>query len=105
MHHEPFDPDSSRWRFPKGGPLSMANMALPWIVFHRDREKFERNFPELQIKEINLHTPFCYLLSGGVSFRGSVPGFLFGACRLLEDLVRPWIGSWAMFATIVLVRK
>ncbi len=105
MHHEPLEPNADNWCFSKGGPLSMANMALPWIVFNRDREIFERDFSEWHLKNIRLHTPFCYLLSGGASFRGLVPGFLFGMCRFLENLMEPWIKSWAMFATIVLVRK
>jgi len=105
LHHEPFDPLAEQWEFCQGGPLSQANQALPWIVFERDRETFEQRFPQWEISEISLHTPFCYLLSGGVSLRSFMPGFLYGACRRVEDFFQPWMHAWAMFAKIVLVRK
>ena len=105
LHHELFDSDIKDWNFRKGGPLSQANSALPWIVFDRDREKFIQEFPEWKIKEIELHSPFCYLLSGGVSFRSPMPGCLFRMCQRIEDALKPWMNSWAMFTKIVLLRK
>jgi SAM-dependent methyltransferase len=42
FHHEPFKPSSS-WKFRSTGPLTGANSALPWILFYRDRKKFEKN--------------------------------------------------------------
>src|SRR5262245_49503778 len=44
LHHEPFHPEASTWEFSSTGPLSGANGALPWILFERDREIFEREF-------------------------------------------------------------
>jgi SAM-dependent methyltransferase len=52
LHHEPFDTASEYWGFPAAGPLSGANGALPWIVFHRDRARFEKEFPSLEIREV-----------------------------------------------------
>lgn len=54
IHHEPFRPQAREWSFPSAGPLSGANGALPWIVFVRDRSKFESGFPELAIDQIRL---------------------------------------------------
>lgn len=105
LHHEPFDPGAKEWEFPKGGTLSHANSALPWIVFKRDREKCKQEFPEWKIHEIELHSPFCYILSGGVSFTSSMPGCLFKMCQRIEDSLKPWMHSWAMFAKVVLMRK
>jgi len=105
FHHEPFDMNTDRWDFPQGGPLSQANSALPWIIFHRDKAVFQKEFPEWNIKEIKLHTPFAYLLSGGVSLRSLVPGFSFPVCRLFEYFLRPVMKSLAMFATIILDRR
>jgi hypothetical protein len=105
MHHEPFDTRCSGWDFPQGGPLSKANQALPWIVFQRDRLLFERMFPQWDIAKINLHSPFCYLLSGGVSLRSFMPGSLFGMWRAIEDKLQPCMHLLAMFAKVVLLRK
>ena len=105
LHHEPFLPDSPDWHLPGGGPLSMANQALPWIVFKRDQEKFHQQCPQWQIKAIELDYPFCYLLSGGLAYRSFMPGFLFETWRAIENCLQPWMHTWAMFAKIVLLRN
>jgi SAM-dependent methyltransferase len=105
LHHEPFQPKARDWHFSRGGPLSQANSALPWIVFDRDRAVFEQEFPQWHLKEIILHTPFRYLLSGGVSHRSLMPGCLFKVWRRIEDILAPCMHLWAMFATVKLERK
>lgn len=105
LHHEPFLPDAETWRFQTSGPLSGANGALPWIIFERDRQEFERQFPEWRIGSIKLMMPFRYLVSGGVSMRPLMPGWSFGLWRKLESLLSPWMGSLAMFAFIELWRE
>lgn len=104
LHHEPFDPEAPVWELPSGGPLSNANVALPWIIFERDRGQFERELPEWQIRAIKAGMPFCYLVSGGVSLRSLMPGWSFGYWRQIESSLQPWMKTWAMFAQIVLVR-
>lgn len=105
LHHEPFDPETPIWELPSGGPLSTANGALAWIIFQRDRERFEREHPEWQIRHIEPVMPFRYLLSGGVSLRSLMPGWSFGFWRQMEDSLSRWMATWGMFAQIVLVRK
>lgn len=105
LHHEPFDPGATSWRFERGGPLSSANVALPWILLVRDRERFERAFPELRVVEPHLTMPIRYLLSGGVSMRPLVPSWSFVPLRVAEEMCRPFMSSMAMFAHIVLVRR
>jgi SAM-dependent methyltransferase len=105
LHHEPFEAEVKNWDLPPGGPLSQANSALPWIVFERDRKIFDREFFEWKIKKIVLHTPFCYILSGGVAFRSLTPGFFYNLCRRIEGLLASRMNTWAMFATITLIRK
>ena len=102
LHHEPFRPEATEWEFATSGPLSGSNQALPWIVFHRDRTIFEREFPQWQIELVRPFMPVRYLISGGVSMRSLVPGFSFGLIKALE---RPFESSMAMFAHIVLRRR
>jgi SAM-dependent methyltransferase len=104
LHHEPFEPDAADWAFPAGGPLSAANTALPWIIFQRDRARFEREFPEWRLIGTRPFMPFRYLLSGGVSARGLTPAWTFGLWRGLEALLEPWMERLGMFAHIVLER-
>lgn len=105
LHHEPFDPDANDWHFQNGGPLTSANSALPWIVFDRDRQKFEDGFPEWQVKRIDLHTPFCYLLSGGLTFKNPLPARWYPLCRRFEKRLQSFNHLLSMFATIVLRRR
>jgi SAM-dependent methyltransferase len=99
LHPEPFEPDGG-WVIPGTGPLSGANGALPWILFERDRERFQREFPEWRIESIELLMPFSYLLSGGVSLRALVPGWIYRPMRWIEDKFNQ--RRWAMFALIKL---
>mgnify|MGYP006430098977 CR=1 FL=1 len=74
FHHEPFDPEAEEWRLPDGGPLSMANGALPWIVFKRDWATItSKRFPQLTLQQIVLCYPLLYLLSGGLSYPQLLP--------------------------------
>ena len=104
FHHEPFDVETENWEIPSGGPLTQSNQALPWIVFERDRAIFEEEFHHLRLESVIPHTPFRYILSGGVSFRSLMPVYLFGVWSRFEELLEPWMKYIAMFATITLVR-
>ena len=104
FHHEPFDP-SAGWALPPGGPLSTANGALPWIVFKRDAALFRSEFPDLQVKNISYLAPFRYLISGGLSLRQLLPGFMYQPVKWLEWLLSPlqaWLG---LFMLIVLKKR
>jgi SAM-dependent methyltransferase len=100
LHHEPFRPDSAEWEFPSTGPLSGANGAMPWIIFHRDRARFEKEFPALQVRSVTPMMPFRYLVSGGVSMRALSPGWSFPIWRGIEAALRPVRNAIAMFARI-----
>lgn len=101
FHHEAFDP-KARWTFESKGPLSTANGALPWIIFHRDRNEFINQFPELEIIKTQFHTPLRYLISGGFTLRQLAPSWSYFLVKGFEFLLWPlnrWLG---MFETIVL---
>lgn len=104
LHHEPFLPEAADWAFPSSGPLSGANGALPWIVFARDRQKFESEFPSLKIQQIRPFMPFRYLLSGGVALRSLVPGFTYPFWRWLEGSLNGSMNHLAMFAAVSIQR-
>lgn len=99
FHHEPFEP-SWDWDFPLSGPMSGANGALPWIVFERDASRFKDTFPALDIKSVKFHTPFIYLVSGGVSFRQLLPDFAYGLVHFFDRLLSGIFPQISMFSTI-----
>ena len=104
LHAEPLRPKARSWSLPSNGPLSEANIALPWIIFKRDRERFERELPQWATESIQLLMPFRYLLSGGARARSLAPGWSFGPWRAVERLLQPLMPLLAMFAKIVLQR-
>lgn len=68
FHHEPFDERAPWEREGEGRHLSDSNQALAHIVFERDREVFEREFPQLALERIAKHTFASYIVSGGLSY-------------------------------------
>lgn len=99
LHPEPFEPLAG-WEIPAIGALSGANGALPWIVFERDAALFAERFPRWRIARVAPIMPFAYVLSGGVSMRGLLPGWLYRPVRALESRLQP--SRWGMFALIEL---
>ena len=102
LHHEPFSPNVAEWAFAGQGTLSDANGALPWIVFKRDKNRFEALFPDLRIEQISPMMPLSYILSGGISMRAFLPGWSFDFIRSLEKMTVE--KSMAMFVSIVITK-
>jgi len=100
LHHEPFHPEAGEWEFPSAGPLSGANGALPWMLFARDRARFDREFPEWRIEFIRPLMPISFVVAGGVSMRALAPGWIYRPLRMIEAP----LGRAAMFAHILLRR-
>jgi SAM-dependent methyltransferase len=104
LHHEPFRPDAKEWAFDSEGPLSGANGALAWIVFRRDRERFEAMFPKLNLERFEPHTPLRYWLSGGLKRWTLLPGFAFRLATWIDRLLVRISPGFASFVDIELVR-
>ena len=101
FHHEVFD-TQAQWELEEIGPVSHGNGAIPWIIFSRDREIFEDEFPSLRIVRMRNHTPLRYLLSGGLTLRQLVPSFTYPAVKAIEYLLSPANNFLGMFQTIEL---
>jgi hypothetical protein len=105
LHHEPNDYHMNRWEFPQVGPLSSANTALPYLMFDRDREMFEKEFPDLKIEQRRYHTFVLYGLSGGVGFRFSMPGWTYKPIALVEKLLTPFMRTGLGTMQTITLRK
>ena len=103
-HHEPFDPKDG-WYIQGDKAMSCANLALPWIIFERDRSIFESKFPNLVIKRIELHSPIIFQISGAGAYNTFLPGFSFPLFKFIELLLKPFNRQLAMWMTIVLEKK
>ena len=104
FHHEPFDELGSR-EIKAGNPLSHSNQALPYIYFERDLDLFKKEYPALKIKEVNYHSPFSYVISGGVSRSAMLPYFLYPLVKFKEWLLTPFSRQLGLFCTVVVEKK
>jgi SAM-dependent methyltransferase len=104
LHHEPFDNSAAEWRFVTTGPLSGANGALPWLVFVRDRERFHRLFPRLEIVGYSPHTPLGYWLAGGLKRWNLIPRRAIGIVERLDRLLLRCSSGFGSFADIEIVK-
>jgi SAM-dependent methyltransferase len=96
FHHEPYWDECQEWPFAQTDSMMDSNQALSWMVFHRDRVRFEKLHPQLKV-ETTAHLPWlAYLVSGGVTMRQLVPGFLYGPIRGLEYLLSPLAPALAL---------
>ena len=89
FHHEPYDDRLAEWRFEQGDSMMDSNQALTWMVFVRDRARFESRYPGLQIECLDLMPWFTYFVSGGVTMRYIIPGLLDWPLIGIEWLIGP----------------
>ncbi len=100
FHHEPFDEKAGR-QIQAGNPLSNSNQALPYIYFERDLDLFKSEYPKLKITKVNYHSPFSYIISGGVSRSAMLPSFLYPLVKFKEWLFSPFSKQLGLFCTVV----
>ena len=101
FHHELFDPEA-QWGLKEPGPVSHGNGAMPWIIFSRDRQIFEKEFPRLRIVRMRNHTPLRYLLSGGLTLRQLMPSFTYPLIKAIEYIMSAINNLLGMFQTCLL---
>ncbi|MEK7517660.1 MAG: class I SAM-dependent methyltransferase [Patescibacteria group bacterium] len=90
-HFEYFDDRVTEWKNESQDRMTRANMALAWVVFVRDRKRFERKYPSLKIINIRYHSFISYFVTGGMGYRPFLPSFAQPFVDLIEWIVRPWM--------------
>lgn len=88
------------------GPMSDANQALSYVVFKRERVRFDLLFPELELVEMQpIRNYVRYLVSGGVNFRQLLPDASIPLLRAIETALSPMRGLLALHHVIVLRKR
>jgi SAM-dependent methyltransferase len=105
LHHEPFRPGATDWRFESTGPLSGANGALAWIVFVRDRERFIREFPSLRLIAYRPFAPLRYWLAGGLKSWSLLPAGGYSIASLLDRALLRISTDFGSFVEVEIVRR
>jgi SAM-dependent methyltransferase len=96
VHPEPYNDRAQSWSFAEGNSMLDSNQALTWIVFDRDRARFEREFPELIFEQRRYLPWFGYLMSGGVNLRTFFPAFLTPVIDATDNFLRRFDSVFAI---------
>jgi len=75
IHVDTMDVQAREWGFQGEGRLTDSNIALAWIVFFRDQDRFSILYPELSILSTQYNTCASFLLTGGLRIRQLLPCF------------------------------
>ena len=90
------------------GPLTTANIALPWLIFFKHPRWSDSLLAEFRFDETSLR-PFSsisYMITGGISRKLPVPGFIYQPLFRLDLLLsRMFPRFFASFFTITLTRR
>jgi SAM-dependent methyltransferase len=113
VHHEKSSSYSTWKLYDRSGnvlkdgakPLSCSNPGAPYHIFVLESEYFRKKFPQLRIRSVRFHTPFAYILSGGLSMRQLAPNFTYYFVRFIEWLLSPLNKYLGMFMTVELEKK
>jgi SAM-dependent methyltransferase len=100
-HQEGFD-ETAGWEVKGDGRLTDAHLAMPWIIFQRDQSVFKAKFPNLLINQLQPHSAFQYLLTGGLSYDWSLPKSFYPWVDKIEQLLFPFQKYLGLFVTIEL---
>ncbi len=104
-HREPYRDDCREWSFAQADSMLDSNQALAWIVFVRDRSRFEQRYPTLKLETLAPLPWFTYFVSGGVTARYLVPNFMNGLLVGLERLLEPFASLFALHWHICVRKK
>lgn len=103
FHPEPWI-HQTNWKFKSTDPM-FANQALPWIIFIRDRNEFESEFPNLEvsISKIPLNG-LAFLISGGVYNRTKISSDLLIKLAAWENNHPMWMKFFGL-TRIIAIKK
>ncbi len=98
-HPEPFDQERGSWEFESRDAMD-SNQALPYIMLVRDRDRFDREWPELEVVPGPVFSGLSYLLTGGIWRRSGLPeSVLLGMLRYERRTMwwKRWFGLHFLF--------
>ncbi len=94
------------WANALSAAYKRTNSALAWIVFERDRSRFQEQFPDLSISSVEYHTPLRYFLGGGSCIgHPFVPQSSYSFFCDADAWLSERSPNWSMFMTIVVEKK
>lgn len=104
-HYEYFDTKQVSWEKNESLLMKEANLALTWIVFFRDRNVFEKEFPNLSIEKVRYHSLLLMLLSGGMTYKSMIPNFMIPMVKGIDRFLAPMMHIIGTSMTIEIEKK
>ncbi len=107
LHHEPVDLSITQPQLLDiRGPVTSANIALPWLIFFRHPEWREELVRDFEVESLRFFSALSYMVTGGISRRIPIPHFVYRVFLSL-DLICSRLAPrlCASFFTVVLRRK
>ncbi len=105
IHVDEMDVETTEWGFDGSGRLTDSNIALAWIAFFRDRERFEKRYPHLEIVKVEYNTTVAFLLSGGFRIRQLLPTMLLAPLFRFENWLIRNVSSKLAVTMAVTIRR
>jgi SAM-dependent methyltransferase len=109
LHHEPVDLRISEPGLNEvQGPLTSANIGLPWLIFFRNREWLQRLNGSFDLARLTVRpfSAFSYMATGGISHRLPIPHCLYRRLFLADLAIsRCFPAFCAAFFTVILTRR
>jgi SAM-dependent methyltransferase len=91
LHHEPTDTKIDKPELDKSeGPLSSANLALPYLIFFSDRgwDSSLRLIYNYDVSNCDFFSSTSYFITGGISHRVPVPNFLYRLYFFMDNIIQ-----------------
>lgn len=109
LHPEPVDFEITEPELKNiHGPLTSANIALPWLIFYRRRDWLNRLNEKYDLDSLSVH-PFSalsYMITGGISRKLSIPGLLYRGMFVVDLALSRYVPRLcASFFTLKLTRR
>lgn len=89
IHPEPFDVKAKDWNLESFGPMSGSNQALSYILLKRDKEKFQKRYPNLKLVYHKAFGCLRYIATGGLWLSPKLPQFMFPFLKGIEFICKP----------------
>jgi SAM-dependent methyltransferase len=103
---EIFDKKQNKWKNSALSPMKNANQALSYVVFKKNINEFNKNFPNLElIHHKTLNNYLRYLISGGLNFKQILPDSFEPSIKFIEFLLSPLSAQLSLFHVLVIRKK
>tara|TARA_B100001057_G_scaffold475513_1_gene542338 strand:+ start:685 stop:1479 length:795 start_codon:yes stop_codon:yes gene_type:complete len=108
VHDSEYFDDSEKFNIKIENKTAMekANQALSYIYFIKNKDEFEKNFPQLEIIYTYVfHNYLRFLFSGGLNFRKLIPDFFLYFIKFFEIILAPFKKLFGIHYLIVIKKK